>query len=120
VLAVVNDYVELLYGFYDERPYSTIEAINYLQTTAAERYNQNIVTILIAAIKALSDTGDAINDKCIHSDQLAKGMKLTRDLISEEGIMLLSAGQRLDDISIARIREIESNLDDDLHIYVSQ
>jgi hypothetical protein len=47
-------------------------------------------------------------------------MKLTRDLISEEGIMLLSAGQRLDDISIARIREIESNLDDDLHIYVSQ
>lgn len=120
VLAVVNDYVELLYGFYDERPYSTIEAINYLQTTAAERYNQNIVTILIAAIKALSDTGDAINDKCIHSDQLAKGMKLTRDLISEEGIMLLSVGQRLDDISIARIREIESNLDDDLQIYVSQ
>ncbi|WP_420555116.1 HD domain-containing phosphohydrolase [Neptuniibacter marinus] len=120
ILAVVNDYVELMYGFYDERQYSTTEAINYLQTIAAERYNQSIVTILMESIQALSDTGDAINDKCIHSDQLTKGMRLTRDLISDEGIMLLSSEQVLDEVSINRIREIEFNLDESLQIYVSQ
>ena len=120
ILCIVNDYVELVTGAYDERHYSTAEAINYMQNTAAERYNQQVVSTLFEVIELLSKSGEALSDKSIHSDQLRKGLKLSRDLISEEGILLLSADQVLDDIAIERIREIEFNLEETFTIYVSQ
>ena len=120
VLCVVNDYVEMITGLYDERQYSTTEAITYMQSTAPERYNQQVVNILAEVIEGLSKTGDVLNDKKVLSDQVRKGMKLSRDLISREGILLLSAGQVLDDVSIERIREMEFNLEETLEVYVSQ
>ncbi|WP_415911883.1 HD domain-containing phosphohydrolase [Neptuniibacter sp. QD37_11] len=120
VLCVVNDYVEMITGLYDERQYSTMEAITYMQSTAPERYNQQVVNILAEVVEGLSKTGDVLNDKKVLSDQVRKGMKLSRDLISREGILLLSAGQVLDDVSIERIREMEFNLEEALEIYVSQ
>ena len=67
----------------------------------------------------LGKSGDMLSDKTIHTDQLRKGMKLSRDLISEEGILLLSADQLLDDIVIERIREIEFNLEETFEVYIS-
>ncbi|WP_415887268.1 HD domain-containing phosphohydrolase [Neptuniibacter sp. QD37_6] len=120
ILCVVNDYVEMVSGLYDERQYSTTEAIRYMQATAAERYNQDVVEVLSEVIEGLSKTGDVLNDKQISSEQLREGMKLSRDLISQEGILLLSADQDLDEVAIERIREMEFNLEEALEIYVSQ
>ena len=120
ILCVVNDYVELIGGSYDERQYSTTEAISYMQQTAPERYNQAVVGILAEVIELMSQSGEAISDKNIRTEQLRKGMKLSRDLISEEGILLLSADQILDDLAIERIREIEFNLEEEFTVYVSQ
>ncbi|WP_415893682.1 HD domain-containing phosphohydrolase [Neptuniibacter sp. PT8_73] len=120
VLCVMNDYVEMITGLYDEREYSTAEAIRYMQTTAPERYNQEAVNLLAEVVAGLSKTGEVLNDKQLSSDQLRKGMKLSRDLISREGILLLSADQVLDDVAIERIREMEFNLEETLEVYVSQ
>lgn len=120
ILCVVNDYVELVLGAYDERHYSTAEAIAYMQEVAPERYNQNAVAALSEVVELLSQSGDALNDKVVHSDQLRKNMKLSRDLISEEGILLLSVDQVIDETAIERIREIEFNLEESFKIYVSQ
>ncbi|WP_415906535.1 HD domain-containing phosphohydrolase [Neptuniibacter sp. QD72_48] len=120
ILCVVNDYVEMVSGLYDERQYSTSEAIRYMQTTAVERYNQDVVEVLSEVIEGLSKAGDVLNDKQVSSEQLREGMKLSRDLISQEGILLLSADQDLDEVAIERIREMEFNLEEALEIYVSQ
>jgi response regulator RpfG family c-di-GMP phosphodiesterase len=119
ILCVVTDYVELVSGSYDERQYSTTEAIGYMQNTAPERYNQKAVGILAEVSDLLGKSGDMLSDKTIHTDQLRKGMKLSRDLISEEGILLLSADQLLDDIAIERIREIEFNLEETFEVYIA-
>lgn len=120
ILCVVNDYVELISGLYDERQFSTSEAINYMQTTAPERYDQNIVSILQDTVELLSKDGETLKDTHLTSDQLRKGMKLSRDLISDDGILLLSADQILDETSIERIREMEFNLEESFKIYISQ
>jgi len=91
-----------------------------MQQTAPERYNQAVVGILAEVIELMSQSGEAISDKNIRTEQLRKGMKLSRDLISEEGILLLSADQILDDLAIERIREIEFNLEEEFTVYVSQ
>lgn len=120
VLAVVNDYVELIHGLYDEREYSTDEAITYLSEKAKERYNQDVVALLAKVVEELSKSGDTLNDKAVFSDQLKPGMKLSRDLISGDGMLLLSADQVLDGVAIERIREMEFNLDETFNVYVSQ
>lgn len=120
ILCVVNDYVELITGLYDEREYSTSEALNFLQNTASERYNQQVVSELVNVIEMLSKDGEALNDIVVSSEQLRKGMKLSRDLISEQGILLLSVEQELDETAIERIREMEFNLEEAFEIFVSQ
>lgn len=120
VLAVVNDYAEMIYGLFGERHYSTTEAVDYLSRVAAEKYNQDIVGMLSESVEQLSQSGDTLNDKAIYSDQLRQGMKLSRDLISGDGMLLLSADQLLDETAIERIREMEFNLDETFKVYVSQ
>lgn len=120
VLCVVNDYVELVTGQYDERVYSTVEAITFMQEKASGRYNQTVVEALITVIESMSKAGETLKDKCLASDQLRPGMKLSRDLISNEGILLLSVEQVLDTVSIERIREMEFNLEESFEVYVSQ
>lgn len=120
VLCVINDYLELISGLYAKKKYSTAEALEYLKVTAQERYNQDVVVSLEEVIKTLAKEGDTLNDAALFSDQLRSGMVLSRDLISDDGIMLLSGGQRLDHISIERIREMEFNLQETFKIYVNQ
>lgn len=118
VLCVVNDYVELINGSYQPRPYSTDEALRYLKQVAVERYNQQVVTILEQVIQSLAEEGQCLNDACLSSLNLTPGMILSRDLISQEGILLLSGGQPLDALSIERVRELEFNLEEVFEIYV--
>lgn len=120
ILCVVNDYVELINGLYDERHYSSSEALKYLSETAAERYNQNVVTILGKALEELAQEKEIYNDCCIKSHELKAGMMLSRDLISDEGILLLSADQIIDAAAIERIRDMEFNLQELFKIYVTQ
>ena len=116
----VSDYLELIYGLYAERRYSTSEALEYLSETAKERYNQEVVAALAEVVEELSQEGETLSDSAIFSDQLRQNMILSRDLISNDGIMLLSEGQQLDDTAIERIREMEFNLQESFKIYVKQ
>lgn len=120
ILCVTSDYLELIYGLYSERRYSTTEALEYLSDTAKERYNQDVVSVLTEVVEELSQEGDTLSDSALFSDQLRPGMVLSRDLISDDGLMLLSEEQQLDDTSIERIREMEFNLQESFKIYVKQ
>ncbi len=119
-LCVVNDYVELVNGHYSERAYSTAEALHYLHETAAERYNPDALKILVAALQELNRQGSALKDEYIGSVELRPGMKLTRDLLSEQHVLLLSAGMVMDEVAIERLREMEFNLGEHFRIYIQQ
>lgn len=118
ILCVVNDFVELVNGRYQEHALSTEDALNYLQSYARERYNPEVVAMLGKALSQLSKEGDALQDRVIRSSDMEVGMKLSRDMLTDEGVLLLSAGFILDEISIQRIREMEINLSEILEIFV--
>ncbi|MDI3324950.1 response regulator [Pontibacterium granulatum] len=120
ILCVVNDYIELTTGTYQERAFSTIEAIDYLKNYATERYDDDVVVALEGVVNSLSKSDGLTKDNSVVSQELNAGMKLSRDLISGQGILLLSAGQQLDDATIERVREIEFNLGETFSIYVQK
>ena len=120
VLCVVNDFVELVNGRYQEQPLSTEDALEYLQGYASERYNPEVVAILGQVLKQLGKEGETLHDRVIRSSDMEIGMTLSRDMLTGEGVLLLSAGFVLDEIAIQRIREMEINLSEILEIFVEQ
>lgn len=120
VLCVVNDFVELVNGRYQTQALSTEDALNYLQGYARERYNPEVVVMLANALAQLSKAGNALQDRVIRTSDMVVGMKLSRDMLTSGGVLLLSAGFILDELSIDRIREMEINLSEILEIFVEQ
>lgn len=118
ILCVVNDYIELVNGAYQERQFSTSEAMQYLQGFAAEKYDDDVVQALAQVLEALGSHGDTLQDDCVASSDLKEGAQLSRDLISQQGILLLSEGQVLDATIIEWVREMEFNLEESFKIYV--
>jgi response regulator RpfG family c-di-GMP phosphodiesterase len=120
VLTVMNDYTELVAGRYSDRAFSTVEALAYLNNYATEKYNDEIVNLLVKILPKLSKEGKGMHDLRINSGDLKVGMQLTRDLISDEGILLLSEGLAMDKESIVRIQEMELNLSEQFKIFIKQ
>ncbi|EPJ49512.1 MAG: hypothetical protein OFPII_00350 [Osedax symbiont Rs1] len=120
ILTVVNDYTELVAGRYSDRALSTVEALAYLDNYATEKYNDEIVNSLIKILPALSKKGQGMHDLLVRSIDLKIGMQLTRDLISEEGILLLGEGLTIDRATISRLQEMEMNLQEQFQIFIKQ
>lgn len=120
LLALLNDYTELIGGLYYERQLSTAEALEYLRVTAGERYNQALVDILQRVLSELAPVTDLYTDQLLSSVDLQPGMVLTRDLISKEGVLLLGEGEALDRDTIERIRELEFNFSEFFQLYIEQ
>ncbi|WP_432471707.1 HD domain-containing phosphohydrolase [Amphritea sp. HPY] len=118
LLALLNDYTELIGGLYHERQLSTAEALEYLRVTACERYNQTLVDILQAVLSELAPVTDLYTDQLLSTVDLQPGMVLTRDLISKEGVLLLGEGEILDQETIERIRELEFNFSEFFQLYI--
>lgn len=120
VLCVVNDYFELIQGRYQSKSFSTTEALTYLQQDAREKYNSDVVEKLKEAVFVLSKQGEVLKDAKFTTQELLSGMQLSRDLVSAQGVLLLSAGQRLDSVAIQRIREMEFNLEEIFEVFVNR
>ncbi|WP_261844890.1 HD domain-containing phosphohydrolase [Aliamphritea ceti] len=118
ILCVLNDFVELINGRYQPRPYSSNEAIQFMRDFEVPRYDSHLIETLAGAVETLAKEGEAIQDERILSHGMKPGMALTRDLLSEQGVLLLSAGAKLDQDIIDRLTDMEENLGEQLEIYV--
>jgi response regulator RpfG family c-di-GMP phosphodiesterase len=118
ILSVINDYTELVAGRLSDRQYSTVEALEYLDHYASEKYNDDVVNHLKKILPLLSNKGQGMHDLIVNSAELKLGMQLTRDLISKDGILLLSEGLVLDNESILRLQEMESNLGEKFKMFI--
>lgn len=120
LLCIVNDYVELISGLYQKRSYSSHEALVYLKEFAAERYNAEIVDLLCSVVDQLVAEGEVEDEQCLATNALISGMVLSRDLLTIQDVLLLGAGQTLDSSVIARLSEMEQNLEEQLEVFVRQ
>ena len=68
----------------------------------------------------LSKAGKGMHDLRVNSRDLKPGMQLTRDLICDQGILLLSEGLSLDRNSIERIQEMELNLNEQFTLFIKK
>jgi len=120
ILCVANDYRELVAGLLLKRPLGSEEALEYLTEHAGTRYRADAVEALQKLVPLMAREGDAQHDGRITTADMKTGMVLARDLISEQGILLLTKGFRLDSTAMSRVRELEANLGEAFELFVQK
>lgn len=116
ILAVAVDYYNLQQGAMVQRHLRPAEAVTLILDAAGKRYDPQVV----AAFRQVVDNTDtgASSGVEVLSAELAPGMVLARDLVSREGLMLLSADHVLDERIIAHVRDFEQKARCRLAIWV--
>ena len=115
ILAVVNDYDELQNGSLTSIPMKEEDARAYIRDSRGTRYDPQVVEAFFAAL------GVVIADErgvLVQAVGLKAGMVLARDVMTSEGITLLTQGYVLTDDIIGQIYSYEKSEDKPLLIFI--
>lgn len=118
ILAVANDFDALQIGTLISKRLTEIEAREFLLEGRGKRYDPKVVDVFLEMLGIPDATVYAGPETKILSSALHRGMVLARDLISSEGLLLLSKEYVLDEDMIAQIRNFEDTEGRPLPIYV--
>src|SRR5471030_1139844 len=115
ILALAADYYNLQQGAMVQRHLRADEAKSLIVNASGKRYDPHVV----AAFRQIVDAtpGEAAGIDML-SEELQPGMVLARDLLTRDGLMLLSADHVLDARMIQQVRDFESKSDGRLPIRV--
>lgn len=118
VLRVARDYVGLQTGLVLPQPLDHEGAADYIESHAKTLYDPDIVEIFKRIRGKLTlDIAPAEEMMC-RSHALKPGMTLTRDLLSESGMLLVARGQALTENVIDKILKIEKSEKAQYQVYV--
>jgi len=118
ILKVVGDYNDLQHGLLLTAHLDQSEARDYLVKHRGTRYDPQMVDMFRKVIGRLAEHKDKVSERCVKSNGLQIGMVLSRDLVLNDKVLLLSQGHSITEHIIERIHHLEESINDDLEIYV--
>jgi response regulator RpfG family c-di-GMP phosphodiesterase len=117
VLAVADAYDEALHGHLFPRPLPEAQAVDFLMRERGRRFDPRVVTAFARWLKQQRGD-DREDDYGVDVRNLKAGMRLTRDLKTPDGILLVPAGHRLTDGLIQRILSLSEGDHDRMRAHV--
>lgn len=117
ILALASDFDNLQLGALLQRRVPVEDAKKIIYESSGRRYDPAVVT----AFRTLLDGEQAAeqpNELAVSAAELQPGMVLSRDLVSRDGLMLLSAEHVLDERMIRQIQEFDTKQEARLTIRV--
>ena len=116
IIGLASDFDNLQLGAMVPRRVLPQDAKQLIYDSSAKRYDP----LVVAAFRALLD-GDPVEtprDQATVSKHLQPGMVLSRDLVTADGLMLLSADHVLDERMVQKVRDFEAKNEVRLHIWI--
>jgi response regulator RpfG family c-di-GMP phosphodiesterase len=117
LLAVVNDYDALLRGTLVTECLFDTQARQFLRENSGKRYDRQVVDAFLSLLDEEHEETESQHWQ-IKTAGLESGMVLSRDLITEEGILLLSRGHALNEVLIEKIHYAEQAMNGDFTILI--
>jgi len=117
MLSVVNDYDALLRGTLVNGRLSDNQARQFLRENCGKRYDRQIVDAFLALLDE-EQQESGVQFQQVKTNGLVSGMVLARDLVTEDGILLLSRGYALNEVLIEKIQNAEGAMNDDFTILI--
>jgi len=106
ILAVADAYEDLRSGHIDGHALSPLEARRAVLAGRGSQFDPSVVDAFASLFSAAPPKPSAATLR-LRTAELRAGQTLAKDFMSPEGVLLLSAGQRLSDDLIERIRAFE-------------
>lgn len=103
ILAVVNDYDGLRNGTLLGEDLSSLDARAFIEKRRSTRYDAAVVDAFVAVLDAKEKGEGLVRELRLEPRQLIPGMVLSRDLVSPEGVLLLTKGYRLNDVLVRKL-----------------
>ncbi|GMR19468.1 MAG: response regulator [Gammaproteobacteria bacterium] len=117
MLSVANDYDALLQGTLVNGCLSDNQARQFLRENSGKRYDRQIVDAFLALLdEEGQESGTQFRQ--VKTNGLVSGMVLARDLMTEDGILLLSKGYALNEVLIEKIQNAEEAMNGDFIVLI--
>lgn len=116
ILSLAVDYYNLQQGGMVQRHLRPEEAKSLILDASGKRYDPNVVAAFRQIVDG--DAGAAVVGVEVLSGELLPGMVLARDLVSRDGLMLLTAEHTLDVRMIQQVQDFETKSGGRLSIWV--
>jgi response regulator RpfG family c-di-GMP phosphodiesterase len=123
ILAVASDYDGLQIGLLAQRKLDPKRAQESILLGSGRRYDPLVVEAFMALYGAKEPTQvskDKVIEVTVHTRQLTPGMRLSRDLITSSGLLMLTAGHVFDQPVIKKIVDFERSNGLNLNVEVWQ
>lgn len=118
ILAVANDYDALQMGMLVNRALKPVEALTFILDNVGKRYDPQVAHALAAL---LAETlKDEVVEVPLRPGVTRPGMVLTRDLMHQDGYLLLAKGHILDPGVIEQLVRLEASEGRMLTLYIKQ
>jgi len=118
ILAVARDYYELMAGVIDEAKLTPAEAVARIVAESDDAYDGDVVKAFQAVVRTVDELDPTLDETSVRSVSLLPAMRLARDLITDEGVVLLAKGTTLTENTITSLINLEMRSDKKLQIYV--
>lgn len=115
IVAVANDYDGLRSGALLGEELSPLDARTFLQQRRDTHYDGAVVDACVAVLDARERGEGMIHELRLEPDALRPGMVLSRDLLGQDGVLLLTKGYRLNEVLVRKINELQR---DDNHEFI--
>jgi len=103
LLSIASTYDDLLHGHVSESKLTPEQAMLVLQRGRGTQFDPELLDVFLQWLVAQRPTERKL--LLVDARQLQPGMRLGKDLVSKDGILLLSAGHQLTEDMVRRIRQ---------------
>ena len=120
ILAVANEYDGLRSGMLLGDDLGVGDAREFVRKRAGRRYDAEVVAVFLRVLDQRERGEGQVRELLMNPQELQAGMVLSRDLLSHDGVLLLSRGHHLNEVLISKIRvfsQHESEGGISIHVY---
>lgn len=118
ILAVARDFHDLMQGRLLPKRLMPADALAYILAGAGHQYDPAVVASFRRVHEGATQVDTSIAETMHRSAMLQPGMRLSRDLLTPEGLLLLGKNQLLTAAVIGKIKRLEDTYGHGLEIFV--
>lgn len=118
IVAVANDFDALQIGTLQAKKLNRDEAIALIKKNSGKRYDPDVVEAFCSIVTGAVKATQSEHEREVASNDLRPGMKLARDIVARDGLLLLAADHVLDARVIEQIKYYERAHGKCLHVCV--
>lgn len=118
ILKIVVDYQQIIHGLYFNDAYSPNDALDFMDKYSGKKYDKTLLMLYRKFIAELSKTSGVQHDRIFKIIDLNPDMIVSRDLVTNEGLLLITKGTKLNDVIITKLTELEERDAQELNVFI--